>query len=342
MSENLRAPGLTLLQMAGGFNISQIIYVTAKLGLADLLKDEPKTLGELADATGASPVGLYRLLRGLMALGLFTQDDQARFNTTETGSYLRADHPHTVRPVILFHVGEVSWQAWGNFLYSVKTGEAAFQHTFGMNLFDYATVNPQFGEIFNNAMAGMTGNMLEELIAGYDFSPFEQVVDVGGGNGALLIALLKAYPSLRGLVFDLPAAANQALPLLAEAGVGERSAVIGGDFFKSVPAGGDVYLLKSIIHDWDDSSACEILKNCAQAMSKEARLLIVEGLIPEKVEANPSHLVQVIFDLRMLTMTPGGKERTETEFRQLFRRAGLELGRVITLPRWKILEGVKA
>lgn len=341
MNENLLPPNQALIQMAGGFNISQIIYVTAKIGLADLLKDEPKTLEELVVASGTSSSGLYRLLRALLALGILTQDANDKFNTTELGCYLRTNHPASVRAHILFLAGEVNWQSWGNFIHSVKTGESAFQHLFGMNLFEYTTYNPQFGEIFNNAMAGMTGNMVQELVTGYDFSPFKQVVDVGGGNGALLIALLKAYPSLHGTVFDLPGAANQAIHLLGEAGVNERCAVIDGDFFESVPAGGDVYLLKSIIHDWDDQRACEILKNCGQAMDKNARLLILEGLIPEKIEATASHLGQVIFDLRMLTMTPGGKERTETEFRQLFKNAGLNLVRVSSTNRWKILEGVK-
>jgi hypothetical protein len=191
-------------------------------------------------------------------------------------------------------------------------------------------------------MASMTANMVEELIAAYDFSRFKQVVDVGGGNGALLAALLKANPTLQGTVVDLPEVTAQATQLLAQAGISGRSQAVGGDFFKSVPTGGDVYILKLILHDWDNQRASEILKNCRQAMTEKARLLVVEGLIPEKIEPTPVHLNQVIFDLRMLTMTPGGRERTETEFRQLFEGAGLELVRVISLTRWKILEGVKA
>jgi hypothetical protein len=342
MSENSLPPGQALIQMAGAFNISQVIYVTARVSLVDLLKNGSKTTEELAEATGSSHSGLYRLLRALLALGILTQDSQGRFNVTDLGSYLQADHPASVRPYILFLAGEENWQSWGNFLYSIKTGESAFQHLFGMNLFEYAGHNREFGEIFNNGMASMTANMVEELIAAYDFSRFNHVVDVGGGNGALLAALLKVYPTLQGTVVDLPEVTGQATQLLAEAGVSGRSQAVGGDFFKSVPTGGDVYILKLILHDWDNQRASEILKNCRQAMAEKARLLVVEGLIPEKILPTAAHLNQVIFDLRMLTMTPGGRERTETEFGRLFEGAGLDLVRVISLPRWKILEGVKA
>jgi predicted O-methyltransferase YrrM len=341
MSENPMPPNLALMQMAGAFRLSQILYVTARLGLADLLKEGPKQAEELAVACGTSPTALYRLLRAVVSMGFFGQDDQGRFTVTSSGAYLQADHPVSVRPYILFIAGQTNWQAWGNFRHSINTGEAAFEHIFGMNLFEYATQNPEFGEIFNKGMAGITASMSRDLIATYDFSQFKRVVDVGGGNGSLLAALLTANPNLQGVIFDLPPVAERASKLITEAGLAGRGEVVGGDFFKAVPTGGDAYILKLILHDWDDEKAIHILKSCYQAMDAEAKLLVVDVVLPEQVVANNVHLTKIMFDMQMLTVT-GGRERTETEFRQLFEAAGFRLDKVIPLPtRWSIVQGVK-
>lgn len=342
MSQNTLPPNLALIQMASAFRISQVLYVTARLGIADLLKNGPKQPDELALACNASPQALYRVLRALISMGIVTQDSEGRFAITPSGEYLQADHPASVRPYILFITGEVNWQGWGNFLYSVNTGEAAIKDLFGMDLFEYASENPEFGEIFNKGMAGMTASMSRDIIAAYDFSNFNRVVDVGGGNGALLAALLKANPALQGVTFDLPQVAEQAAQFLTETGLAGRCEVVGGDFFKAVPTGGDAYILKLIIHDWDDERATRILNSCYQAMDAKARLLVVDIVLPEKVEANEAHLTKIMFDLQMLTLTPGGRERTETDFRQLYEAAGFRLNRVIPLStRFSIIEGVK-
>lgn len=341
MNENPLPPNLALMQMAGAFRLSQVLYVTARLGLADLLKDGPKRSDELAAACGASPDALYRLLRALLSLGILAQDNQGRFTVTPSGAYLQTDHPASVLPYILFIARQDNWQVWGNFFYSVNTGETAFRHIFGMDVFEYASQNPEFGRIFNNGMAGMTISMSQDLLAAYDFSQFKRVVDVGGGNGSLLAALLKANPTLQGVSFDLSPVAAHASQLLAEAGLAGRSEVVGGDFFKAVPTGGEAYILKLILHDWDNDKATHILKSCYQAMDEKARLLVIDVCLPEQVEASEVHLTKIMFDLQMLTLT-GGQERTETEFRQLFEAAGFRLVRVIPLPtRWSIIEGEK-
>lgn len=331
-----------LMQMAGSYRISQVLYVTATLGIADLLKDTPKRSYQLAAECGASPEALFRLLRALVNLNILVQDPDGRFTLTPSGTYLLTDHPCSVRPYILYVAAPVIWESWGNFIYSVFTGETAIKYTFGLELFDFTAQNPEFEEVFDNGMAGMTISIANDLVTAYDFSQFKRVIDIGGGNGSLLEALLKAYPTLEGTLFDQPQVAAKAARLQTVAELGARLKIEVGNFFESVPGGADAYILKYILHDWTDSNAIEILKSCHQAMRAGAKLLVVEAILPgvENIDENEPSLGKIFMDLQMLALT-GGRERTESEFQHLFKSAGFQLTGVIPLSaNLSIIEGV--
>jgi SAM-dependent methyltransferase len=331
-------PQITLFQMMSGYWVSQVIYVAAKLGLADLLKDGPKKTDELAKATETHAPTLYRLLRALSSLGLLTEDADGRFTLTALGAPLQ-DGPGSVRAMTL-HLGEgASWQAWGELLHSVKTGETAFKHVHGMEVFPYYAGHAESNRVFNQAMTDYSEAVGAAVLAAYDFSRVGTIVDIGGGHGSLLALILKANPNSRGILFDIPSAVEGAEGRIGAEGLTKRCELIGGDFFDSVPAGGDVYILKSIIHDWDDERARAILKNIGRAMKPDAKLLLVETVIPER-SSEPSF--SQLGDLHMLVMT-GGRERSAAEFAALFDAAGIKLLNVIpTQSMVSIVEGVKA
>ena len=309
--------------MLTGYWIAQAVYVAAKLGIADLLHDGPKDCHELAAATSSHAPSLYRLLRMLASQGVFQEDDQNRFALTPLADCLRAAAPHSQRAVALM-MGEEHYRAWGDLMHSIQTGECAFEHAYGQNIFDYLASHPEQGRVFDAAMTGIHGRESAAMLDVYDFSDVRTLADVGGGNGSLLAATLARYPHLQGLLFDMPRVIELARANLQAAGVGQRSRVVGGSFFEEIPSGADAYLLRHIIHDWDDERSTVILKNCRRAMSKGARLLLVESVIP--VGNDPSF--GKLLDLNMLVM-PGGAERTEQEYRQLLQGADFELARIV-------------
>jgi hypothetical protein len=322
--------------------LSPIAGVAAKLGIADVLLDCAKTSDEIAEATKTHPATLRRLMRMLTTLGVFEEDAQSRFRLTPTGTLLRRDTPGSMWPVIMFLTGEEEWRAWGSLLHSVRTGQAAFDHVFGMNAFEYYERFPdrEGSEVHEAAMAAGTVQADAAIKRSYNFSEFRTVVDVGGGNGALLAALLGTNPKLRGILFDLPHVVAQAPNVLERAGVGDRCTVIAGSFFDSIPEGGDAYVLKRVIHDWDDERAAAILSVCHRAMNRESKLLILDEVLPER--ANPADALSFLFDVEMLTVTPGGRERTEEEFRLLLSGSGFRLNRIIPtgFMRLSVVEGL--
>lgn len=335
-------PNIALMHMVTGYRVSQVLYVTTRLGIADLLKSGPKGSEELAKTTLSFQPALERLLRSLVSLGIVTQDPQDRFGLTPLGTYLQADHPLSLRPYILFIASEPEWQSWGNLEYSVLSGKAAFNSAFGIGLFEYNAQHPEFGEIFNKGMAAITAGMAWDLVKAYDFSQFERVIDVGGGNGSLLRTILKANPAVHGVLFDLPEVVCEAAKLMENTGVSERCEVVGGDFFKMVPEGGNIYILKLILHDWSDEKAAEILKSCYNAMDDKARLLVVEQLSPENVQVSVTHQDSMTRDLNMLVLFGGGQDRNQTEFRCLFVEAGFDLLQTIPFSTsWNIIEAIK-
>src|SRR5882757_3354713 len=315
---------IALLEMVWGCQVTQALYVAAKLGIADVLAAGPLTSEEIARRVDASPDGIFRLLRALASRGVFAARRDGRYELTPLADTLRTDAPVSMRSVALAWGSPEHWEHWGHLLDSVRSGEPAVPAIRGMEFFAYTEANADFGVVFNNAMTTFSNVAKEPILAAYDFSPFATIVDVGGGHGALLAAILQQTPTSRGELFDQPSVTTGAAEVLRAHGVEARCAVESGSFFESVPAGGDAYVLKSVIHDWDEPKALEILGNIRKAIKPDARLLLVEMVLPE---GNSSHMGHV-FDLEML-LDLGGRERTEREYRDLLGRAGFALTRVV-------------
>jgi O-methyltransferase domain/Dimerisation domain len=311
-----------LFRMATGYVAAQALYVAADLGIADYLTQGALTAQELASKTGSQPDALARLLRVLVAFGILNSDADDRFTLTPIGEFLRSDTPGSMRSAVRHLAGPSTWRAWENLSHSIRTAEPAFDHAWGMSIFEYSKRHPDVSKIFDEAMEGLAALGSGAILAAYDFSQFGMLVDVGGGNGALLATVLRQHPTLRGRLADLPHVVSLAAEALNRAGVADRCEIIGCDFFETVPSGGDAYVLKSILHDWDNTRALKILRNCHRAMKPSATLLLLERVLPEQptVGAAPRYLM----DLAMLVMTPGGRERTPTEFHKLLEAAGFE------------------
>jgi hypothetical protein len=310
-------------QMVTGCLVSQLTYVAAKLGIADRLADGPKTAAQLAAAVDAHPQSLYRVLRALAALGVFTEDADGRFALTPLAGPLRRDVPDSLHAFALMW-GDTFWPACGSLLHCVRTGQTAFDHLHGMGAFEYMHQHPQAAEIFDEAMSNLTRVQAAAVVAAYDFSGVRTLVDVGGGKGTLLAAVLRANPGMRGVLYERPDVLPAARRALEDEGMLARCELKRGDFFASVPEGGDAYTLKDVVHDWDDERASAILVNCARAMGRQARLLLIERGLPPRNVSGPGKMVDVV----MLAMT-GGRERTEPEYADLLSRAGLRLARVV-------------
>jgi hypothetical protein len=317
-------PRIAMMRMIHGFMLSQAVYVAAKLGLADLLQDGPRSHEELACATSMHEPSLYRVLRTLAAIGVFTENEPGIFGLTPLGETLRTDAPGSLRPLAVCMGGQCNWQAWGDILHSIKTGEPAFEHVFGTGFFQHLDRHPDNAKMFVEAMNCCASLYNEAIVAAYDFSRFEKIVDVGGGQGRLISMILKANPTVRGILFDTPNQTPGAARLFEQEEIADRCKTETGDFLESVPEGGDAYLLKHIIHDWDDARAIEILKNCRRSMSKDARLLLMEEIVAGDSDFAPAK----VLDLQQLLM-PGGRERTAEEYRRLLEAAGFELTDVI-------------
>ena len=341
MSTQQIPPSFTLFTMVTGYYVSCAIYVVAKLGIADHLSEGPRRVDDLAAATGTHAPSLKRVLRLLASVGVFTEEADSRFALTPIGACLRAGVPGSMRAAALLF-GGVTQQAWGDLRRSVETGEPAFRRVFGMDSFDYMAQHPDEAANFDAAMADFTKRIATAVVAAYDFSPFRRIVDVGGGNGALLAGILKANSNLAGVLFDLPQVADRAIAPMRELGLADRYQIVGGDFFKAVPGGGDAYLLKHVIHDWNDDRAGEILRNCRRAMGAEAKLLILEGVYPSRIDQSDESRGAAANDVNMLVCT-GGRQRSEAEFRHLYEAAGFRLTRILpTQTPVTVIEGIPA
>lgn len=332
-SKNLKLQD-SLLGMIHSYRITQLIYVAAKLGIADLLNDGPKTAADLAVATGTHGPSLYRVMRALTSLGIFNET-KTGFHMTPLGTLLQKDVIDSVCPVAIMRGEECNWGPWGELLYGVQTGKSAFEKVFGMDLFEYYTKHPEAGTFFDQGMSIFSEIVSEAIIESYDFSTIKKVVDIGGGNGALLVAILKKYPEMQGVLYDLPHVVQKANGLVESGGISNRVEIIGGEFFQSIPSGGDIYILKKIIHDWDDERATTILNNCRQVMESNSRILLVEMVI------QPQTPIGKVNDIHMMVVTPGGRERTAEEFRILLANSGFQLSRIIeTANKDSIIEGM--
>ena len=303
--------------------IAQALHVAAELRIADVVAKGPRTPDELAEATRTHEPSLRRLLCALASLGVFAEDATGRFGNTPLSERLRSDHPESVRAWAVMLGAAFVWRPWGELGAAVGTGEPAFDAVYGTSLFEHFAKHRDDAAVFDAAMTAGSSIGAVPLLAAYDFSSFERIVDVGGGQGALLHGILSANPAVRGILYDLPAVITGAGALRAGP-IADRCEVVGGSFFDRVPAGSDGYVLKNVIHDWNDEDAVRILKNCRRAIRRDGRLLLIEGVLRPANEPDPLKFL----DLMMLVLVRG-RERTESEFRTLLREAGFSLTRVI-------------
>jgi hypothetical protein len=306
-----------------GYLTTQLLYVAAKLGIADVLADGPRTAEEIAEAVGADAPLLRRVLRGL-ALDEVLAEQDGRFALTPLGECLREGVAGSLRGPVIVR-GELYYEAAAGVLQTVREGGVAFEHVHGEPFFDHLAREPEVEAAFQASMAGRAAQEAGDVVAAYDFAGVRRLVDVGGGQGVLLAAILRSAPQLRAVLVDRPMVIERAQAWLAQEQLGERCELVPGDFFASVPDGGDAYLLSRVIHDWDDEDARRILLTCATAMTGASRLLLVEAIVPERAQDRPE---AIRMDLHML-MLLGARERTEAEFRRLLGGAGLEVRRVV-------------
>ena len=330
-------PEMYLTQLSFGALVSQALFVAAKLGVADLLAEQPLSIFELATATKTHERALYRVLRSLAGVGVFEEISPMIFAMTPNAEPLRSDVPNSIRNTAVFMGEEWHWRVWGNMFQSMGSGKPAWAKVHGAEVFDYFQDNPEQYEIFNRAMTEMSASTAPVVVEAYDFTGIEKLADIAGGHGLLLAQILKANPNMRGILFDLPSVIQGADTLLRKEGVSSRVETVAGNFFESVPVA-DGYVMKHIIHDWDDERAIQILENICAVMNPSGRVLLVEVIIPE---GNDPHFGKIL-DLEML-VSPGGVERTAEEYRQLLTDSGLRLTRIIpTQSAYSIVEAVRA
>ena len=321
--EDRAQAAMRLRDMIMGFRVTQLLHVAASLRLADHLAGTPQAAAALARSVGADESALRRILRALVGLGILDETD-GTFALTTLGQLLRRDLPDSLHGLAVLYGDDWLWRAYGQMLHSALTGDSAFAHVHGASFYEYLDRNSRAAAQFQDAMATYSRLEAAAIAEAYDFPASATVVDVGGGEGTLLAALLSAHPSLSGVLFDQPAVVARAERVFAAAGVAARATWAGGDFFSSILPDGDVYLLKSVVHNWDDEAAERLLKSCRRAMRPGARLLIAERVVPSDNAPSEAKL----FDINMLVIV-GGRERTEAEHRRLLERSSLTLARVI-------------
>lgn len=322
-----------VVRLVEGSWVARAIYVVVSLRIADLLRDGPRLVDELAAETGTHAESLHRIMRALAGEGLFHLDDLGRFSLTPAGAVLRNDVPNSLHPWAMLMLGNVHQCAWENLMHTVTTGESAFQHRFGLDLWQYCAEHPEHARLFAAAMSGFTTTYIQNLLSSYSFTAFKKIVDVGGGDGSLLIGILQANRESHGVVFDTPQAVARAKQRIDEAGLNERCIASEGDALVEVPRGGDAYILSRVIHDWDDDNARKILVSCRKALPAGGRILVIERAMPdsaaETASISPSLLSDInLTDLNMMVMTTG-RERTTKEYRDLFAQTELDLIRSI-------------
>jgi hypothetical protein len=316
-------PAQALTQLLAGAWLAQAIAVVGKLGVADLLSTGPRTPAELAAATGSEATAMYRVLRALAGAGIFAEDD-GRFGLTPLAGPLRSDAADSIRAYAVMAGERWVWQSVGGLEHSLRTGAPAFEQIFGASLFDYYAAHPDAARVGAEGLKSVGRGQDAAVVAAYDFAEAGTVVDVGGGQGGLLAAILEANPGVSGVVFNLPHVAAMARRQLQASGLAGRCRTEAGDFFREVPGGGDLYLLRKVIHDWDDERARVLLRCCRAAMTEAARLIVVEMVVPAGNEPAYAKLL----DLLMLVYA-GGRERTEAEYHDLLRSAGFSPTRLV-------------
>lgn len=323
-------PPAAILKMIMGTWVAQSIGAAARFGVADHLASGAKSAGEIASAAGTNPDATFRLMRALCSIGVFAcsgEGSSAVFSNNALSEALRSNVPGSMRNIAMAETDRCHWLTWGRFPEAIRTGQKQPVEATGMEPWDYYGKHRDEGEQFSRAMADISGMAMGPVLETYDFSSVRKLVDVGGAHGTLLAAILKQYPTIKGVLFDLPHAQPGGRAAMEQAGLANRVEAIGGDFFASVPAGGDLYLLKHILHDWNDERCVAILKNIRAAMAPGAKVVVVELALPPGAEPAPAQLM----DLNMLVMLDG-RERTAQQYGALFEKSGLRLTRYIPTP----------
>jgi len=325
------SPSMQMMQILWpGAIAAQAIHVAARFALADLVAGGPKSIKELADATRTQASSLGRLLRALTSLGIFVEDTTGRYRQTALSDTLRSDHPESIRPFAMMLGAHFVWKPSGALGETVQTGQPSFERVYGAPFFEYLAGHPDDAAVFNAAMSSSPDH-LTAIVGAYDFSKFERIVDVGGGHGLLLAAILSANPRLLGVLYDLPGVVAGSSTLRQEP-ISRRCEIIGGDFFAEVPAGADAYILKGIIHDWNDEAALKILKNCRRAIRPDGTLLLAEAVLTPSPDP-----ATALMDMLLMVLT-SGRERTESEFRSVLQEAGFSMLQVIRATHASIIE----
>lgn len=323
--ESAAAADQKITQLLGGMWAMQAVATAAKLGIPDLLVSGGKTAQEVAAAVGSHPGATHRLMRALSSLGVFSPEEGGRYRLTDVGERLRGDVvTGTLKEMFIAETDEVHWQSWGKLADAVRTGEPRPQAVFGMPAFDYYGKNRAEGEQFGRAMENVSRFASHAVLEAYDFTGASRILDVGGGNGSLAVAIQERYPRLQATVLDLPYIESHANERIKALGLADRCRFVAGDFFERVPEGADIHLLKFILHDWNDEESIRVLRSCRAALPPEGRVLIIESIVPEEISPGFVYLM----DLNMLVMT-GGLERTAKEYETLLSRAGFRLTRIV-------------
>ncbi|ONI77917.1 hypothetical protein ALI144C_31435 [Actinosynnema sp. ALI-1.44] len=320
-----------ILPLVYGFTISQIAGTTARLGVADLVQESPKTAAELTAAVGADPNYFSQLLRAAVAVGMLTRDQEGRYTLTPVGRIFGTDSPWQAKVHDAWHTHPAVWQAFGALEDAVRQGRPAFEIVHNTSFFDYIDSNAELAALFHSTMSTNTHANNATIVTGYDFSHFTHIVDIGGGNGALLSAILNAHKHLHATLFDTTSGVHDAPTVLAAAGVTDRCEITTGDFRRSVPTGADAYLLKNVIHDWDDESCVTILRNCRNAMAPGGRIVVFGSVMPEQETADPADALSVAIQDVAIMAICSGSTRSIAEHEALFARAGLKLAEVTPL-----------
>jgi O-methyltransferase domain len=329
-------PQAIILQIAMGPLVSEALAVAVRLGIPDYLAAGERHVDDIAAHTGTHSPSIYRILRTLASTGVFAETSPRTFVNTPVSEVLRSDVPGSMRNAMIFMAEPWHTLAWGNMMHSARTGETAWKATYGEEVFDWFAKHPAESEIFNAAMTDMSGSVGPAVVDAYDFSGIDTLADIAGGHGFLLSQILKANPNLKGILFDLDHVAEGASEMLIRHGAADRVKIAAGDFFKEVPAA-DAYIMKHIIHDWDDGRSILIMRNIHKAMIGDGKLLLLEMVVPEGNEPHPSKML----DLEMLTL-PGGVERTANEYAKLFEESGFKLNRIVpTKSPFSVIEAVK-
>lgn len=332
------SPVDVLRRMAGGCSTTQVLHTAARLGIADRLGDRRQSSAKLAHTLKVNPQALYRFMRMMVTLKLLDQMGDDSFKLSALGQLLRSDHPEALHERVLY-IGQIIYPSADAMLHAVRTGRPAFDRALGVPFFDYLARRPELSAYFNRQMSLNFAERLPGLMAAYEFSGAGTVVDVGGGDGALLVAILRAKPRARGVLFDSPIVIAEAEKRLSKANVSNRCRTVAGNFFRDpVPWGGDVYVLSNIIHDWNDARSLRILKRCRAAIRPTGKLLVIEEIMPRRVVDAPA-TVGVDFSMLLLT---GGQERTRAQYRELLGRAGFRLAKVIPFAPTQIHSGRKS